>query len=78
MTSQRHLQPVQRRLLGFPLLYPDAGVVDPRYYAYGVLSNVNPPYCQDGTRINLPPAFSWGSRDRRRTAPAQPAASPDS
>ena len=29
-------------LPGFPLLYPDAGVVDPRYYAYGVLKRPRP------------------------------------
>jgi hypothetical protein len=48
-------------LKDFPLLYPDAGVVDKRYYAFQVLNNLNPVWW-DGTRINLPPAFSWGSR----------------
>jgi len=48
-------------LPGFPLLYPNAGVVDSRYYAFGVLNDLNPVWW-DGTRINLPPAFSWGSR----------------
>ena len=48
-------------LPGFPLLYPDAGVVDPRYYAFTVLNDLNPVWF-DGTRINLPPAFAWGSR----------------
>jgi hypothetical protein len=48
-------------LAGFPLLYPNAGVVDPRYYAYTTMNDLNPGWW-DGTRINLPPAFAWGSR----------------
>jgi len=48
-------------LPGFPLLYPNAGVVDPRYYAYGVLNDLSPVWW-DGSKINLPPAFAWGSR----------------
>jgi len=48
-------------LPGFPLFYPNAGVVDPRYYAFGVLNDLNPIWW-DGSKINLPPAFAWGSR----------------
>ena len=48
-------------LPGFPLLYPNAGVVDPRYYAFTVLNDLNPGWC-DGNKISLPPAFGWGSR----------------
>jgi len=48
-------------LPGFPLLYPDAGVVDERYYAFGVLNNLSPGWF-DGRKINLPPAFGWGNR----------------
>jgi hypothetical protein len=48
-------------LADFPLLYPDAGVVDQRYYAYGVMQDLNPVWW-DGQRINLPPTFGWGSR----------------
>jgi hypothetical protein len=48
-------------LPGFPLLYPNAGVVDDRYYAYEVLNDLNPVWW-DGQKINLPPAFGWGSR----------------
>jgi hypothetical protein len=48
-------------LAGFPLLYPNAGVVDPRYYAFGVLNNLGPGWW-DGSKINLPPAFGWGNR----------------
>jgi hypothetical protein len=45
----------------FPLIYPNAGVVDPRYYAFQVLNDLNPVWF-DGTKINLPPAFGWGNR----------------
>src|SRR5437867_3285940 len=48
-------------LPGFPLLYPDAGLVDERYYAFTVLNSLNPVWF-DGKRINLPPAFGWGTR----------------
>ena len=48
-------------LPGFPLIYPNAGVVDPRYYAFGVLNDLGPGWF-DGSRINLPPAFGWGTR----------------
>jgi len=48
-------------LPGFPLLYPGAGDVDPRSYAYGVLTDLGPVWF-DGSRINLPPVFAWGSR----------------
>jgi hypothetical protein len=45
----------------FPLIYPDAGKVDPRYYANHVLNDVNPAFW-DGSTINLPPIFQWGGR----------------
>jgi hypothetical protein len=48
-------------LAGFPLIYPNAGDVDPRYYANEVLNDVNPAFW-DGSRINLPPVFNWGGR----------------
>ena len=48
-------------LAGFPLIYPDAGVVPQRSYAYEVLQDVKPPFW-DGTRMNLPPIFNWGGR----------------
>ncbi len=48
-------------LAGLPLLYPDAGVVDPRYYAFKTMQDLNPVFW-DGTRVNLPPVFGWGTR----------------
>ncbi|MEO8483144.1 MAG: carboxypeptidase-like regulatory domain-containing protein [Acidobacteriota bacterium] len=48
-------------LTGLPLLYPDAGVVDQRYYAYKTMQDLNPVWW-DGTRINLPQTFGWGTR----------------
>jgi Carboxypeptidase regulatory-like domain/TonB-dependent Receptor Plug Domain len=48
-------------LADFPLLYPNAGAVDNRYYAYEVMKDVNPVFW-DGANLNLPPVFGWGSR----------------
>jgi outer membrane receptor protein involved in Fe transport len=48
-------------LAAFPLLYPDAGLVPKDSYAFEVLEDVKPPFW-DGTRMNLPPTFSWGGR----------------
>jgi hypothetical protein len=48
-------------LSSFPMLYPQAGVLDNRSYGYQVLSVENPPWF-DGTNINLPPIFGWGSK----------------
>jgi hypothetical protein len=48
-------------LPGFPLLYPNAGVVDERYYASTVLKDLSPVWF-DGNKITLPPAFGWGNR----------------
>jgi len=46
-------------LAAFPLVYPDAGVVPKDSYAYEVLQDVKPAFW-DGTKMNLPPTFSWG------------------
>jgi hypothetical protein len=46
---------------GFPMLYPDAGVVNQRYYAFEVMEDVKPPFW-DGRSLNLPPTFGWGGR----------------
>jgi hypothetical protein len=48
-------------LSDLPLIYPDAGVVDTRYYQLDALRRTGAIYF-DGTRVNLPPTFSWGSR----------------
>jgi outer membrane receptor protein involved in Fe transport len=48
-------------LANFPLLYPNAGVVDERYYAYEVMQDLNPVFW-DGAKLNLPPVFGWGNR----------------
>ncbi len=44
-----------------PYLFPDATVLNPNYYAYGVMNRVNPPIW-DGTRIQMAPGFTWGGR----------------
>jgi hypothetical protein len=48
-------------LASFPLLYPEAGFVDERYYAKGVMEELQPVW-YDGQKINLPPVFGWGNR----------------
>ena len=48
-------------LKDFPLLYPNAGVVDERYYGYKMMQLTKPPFW-DGKSLNLPPVFGWGSR----------------
>jgi hypothetical protein len=50
-----------KSLKDFPLLYPNAGVVDERYYGYEVLSKEKPAFF-DGKQINLPPTWGWGNR----------------
>ena len=42
-----------------PLIYPDAGRVDPRYYQIEALQRTGAPYF-DGTNVNLPPIFTYG------------------
>jgi Carboxypeptidase regulatory-like domain len=50
-------------LANFPLLFPDANIIDPDYYAYEALNKGQPqaPYW-DGTRVWKAPTFSWGGR----------------
>ena len=48
-------------LAGFPLIYPDAGLVPQESYAFEVLNDTSAPFW-DGTRMNLPPVFAWGGR----------------
>ena len=45
----------------FPLLYNDAGVLDPRYYDNAQANKFSPVFW-DGKSINLPPTFGWGGR----------------
>ena len=48
-------------LANLPLIFPEANVINPDYYAYEILNFQNPPYW-DGTRIYKVPAFQWGNR----------------
>ena len=59
-------------LENFPLLYPNAGVVDERYYAYETMQDINPAFW-DGTSLNLPPIFGWGNRIGTASPPDGPA-----
>jgi len=49
---------------GFPMLFPDANIIDPRFYSYRILNKLGgdaPPYFVDGRSL-VPPTFTWGSR----------------
>ncbi|MET0165503.1 MAG: carboxypeptidase-like regulatory domain-containing protein, partial [Vicinamibacterales bacterium] len=46
---------------GFPLIYPNAGVLPQESYGFEVMEATTPPFW-DGTSVNLPPVFNWGSR----------------
>ena len=62
------INPVANRLTNLadlPLIYPDAGAVDPRYYQMEALNrgvDAGGAVYFDGTRVNLPPLFQWGNR----------------
>jgi hypothetical protein len=44
-----------------PFIFPDASVIDPRYFIFDLLNRSGSPIW-DGSRVLLPPSFSWGSR----------------
>lgn len=46
---------------GLPFLFPDASIINPEYYAYGVFNDVRPPIW-DGTRLQMQPNYTWGGR----------------
>jgi hypothetical protein len=51
-------------LAALPLIYPDAGRVDPSYYQYEALKrgvDAGAAVFFDGTSVNLPPSFAWGN-----------------
>ena len=53
-----------RRSVGLdslPLLFPDANIINPDYYAFHAFELVGSEFW-DGSRVWLPPVFSWGSR----------------
>lgn len=50
-----------KSLANFPMLYPNAGVMDKGYYGYKVMQAEKPPFW-DGKSLNLPPIWGWGSR----------------
>ncbi|MEO5739805.1 MAG: carboxypeptidase regulatory-like domain-containing protein [Vicinamibacterales bacterium] len=45
----------------FPMLYPDAGIVEPGSYQEKVLQAANAPFYVNG-RVHMAPTFTWGSR----------------
>ena len=60
-----------KSLKDFPLLYPDAGVMDPNSYGFKMMELTKPPFW-DGKSLNLPPVFNWGSRIGTGTNPPVP------
>jgi hypothetical protein len=44
-----------------PFIFPDANLIDDRYFVYSLLNRSGSPMW-DGTRVLLPPSFSWGNR----------------
>ena len=64
-TNALPMNPISNRFnagLGdLPLLFPDAGIINPDYYAYKAFNLVSPP-AWDGTRVLFPPVFQWGNR----------------
>ena len=54
-------------LAGLPFLFPDAGVIDPSYFAYQALNGVKPPIW-DGTRISMLPNLCVGHPHHERSA----------
>jgi hypothetical protein len=58
-------------LADFPLLYPNAGKVDPRYYQLDALTRTGAIYF-DGTSVNLPPLFSYGNLIASNANPPAP------
>ncbi|MEO7189471.1 MAG: carboxypeptidase-like regulatory domain-containing protein [Vicinamibacterales bacterium] len=48
-------------LSALPQLFPNASVIDPRYYTYDALQMISSPVFQNG-RVVKPPTFTWGNR----------------
>ena len=44
-----------------PFIFQDASTIDSRYFVYDLLNRSGSPMW-DGTRVLLPPSFSWGNR----------------
>jgi hypothetical protein len=44
-----------------PFIFPEANLIDDRYFVYSLLNKSGSPMW-DGTRVLLPPSFSWGNR----------------
>jgi hypothetical protein len=48
-------------LADIPFIFPEANVIDNRYFVYSLLNKSGSPMW-DGTRVLLAPGFSWGGR----------------
>ena len=64
-TGALPMNPISNRIeagLGnLPFLFPEANVLNPNYYAYGVMNDVQPPIW-DGVRLQMQPGFTWAGR----------------
>jgi hypothetical protein len=47
---------------GLPMIFPDALILDTRYYAYKILQQMQPPFWVDGQIRITPTSLSWGNR----------------
>ena len=52
---------VNAGLCNLPVLFPNAFALNTNYYAYQVLSKMNPPFFVNGQVLRTP-SFTWGSR----------------
>jgi len=55
-------------LADLPFIFPEAALVDPQYFVYSLLNASGSPMW-DGTRVLLPPSFSWGNRINNNNTP---------
>jgi hypothetical protein len=60
-----------------PLLFPNAGAIDPAYYAFKALDAVKPAYWENG-KLAMIPVFQWGNRIVSGNATTGPSAPPNS
>jgi hypothetical protein len=47
---------------GLPMIFPDALMLDTRYYAYKILQDMQPPFWVNGQLLITPTSVSWGNR----------------
>ena len=53
-------------LSDLPFIFPEASLIDDRYFVFDLLNKSGSPMW-DGSRVLLPPSFTWGSRVSNNT-----------